>query len=259
MKTPSELIQRSLDLTLSTEDQNRLSEILATSEEARNLYDQLKRVDTSLATAERVEAPAGLVSEVMRKIRSEPLGAPARPSVPSWMERFALLLRQKPAYGVSLGFALGVLTLLPVAWQLPSGDFDASKVSGSMLGAPESYTGAIDIQTPWAQGTCRAFTHDGQLTVELELESEFPVAVEIQHQGTELGLAGAVMSIPAITYLESLEHQVRFSHSGTNVYHLTFVVLPRQKPAVSLTLTAEGNLVYQRSLELTSVNRRAEP
>jgi hypothetical protein len=246
-----DLIQRSLDGELSNSGQRRLSELLASSDQARNAYDHLKKVDSLLSRAPMVDPPSDLAARVMAGLRARHhRAAPA--SISRLLDRISDALRAKPAYGISLGFALGVLVLLPMALQMPANSLDSATMSGTMTNGTH-VSGVFEarplsISSDLASGSCQALITLDQVTLVLNLETAAPMEIELEHDGTGPGLASVLVGSGTVGYMESQGRIVRLLHEGRNSYQFRFQREPGAILDFRLSLLQDGQIVFRETI-----------
>ena len=242
-----ELIQRSLDGELSPADQRKLSELLASSDQIRTSYDRLKQVDALLVSAPTVDPPQELSVGVMARLRASHAPIRALTTKGVWA-RITAALQAKPAYGVSLGFALGVLVLLPIMVQSPQQFLDPASITGTMTNGNHASRGfearSLPISLDQATGQCQALITDDGVTIILELETTGPLEIEVTHEGTKPGLASLLVSSVTTRYVEALGHRVRLWHQGSDVYRLKLRREPGVALGLRLSLLQDGQVLF---------------
>jgi hypothetical protein len=251
-----ELIQRSLDGELSPADQRKLSELLASSDQIRTSYDRLKQVDALLVSAPAVDPPQGMAGSVMARLRASHAPVRTSTSIGVWA-RITAALRARPAYGVSLGFALGVLVLLPIMVQSPQQFLDPASITGTMTNGNHASRGfearPLPISLDQATGQCQALITDDGVTVILELETAGPLEIEVTHEGTKPGLASLLVSSGTTRYVEALGQRVRLWHQGSDVYRLKL----RREPGVALelhlSLLRDGEVLFEGGIPVQAM------
>jgi hypothetical protein len=243
-----DLIQRSLDEELSNSGQRRLSELLASSDQARTSYDRLKKVDSLLATAPSVDPPPDLARGVMSRLRARHTRVPSM-VLSGLLNRISDALRAKPAYGVSLGFALGVLVLLPMALQLPQYHLDSADMTGTITNGNSAFEAQpLPITIAQAKGQCQALITNDRVTVILNLNSAEPMEIELGHEGTGPGLASILVASGTVGYMESQEQSVRLQHDGSNSYQFRLEREPGARLELRLSLLRDGKVLFHDSI-----------
>jgi hypothetical protein len=190
-----ELINKQIDGLNDASESEELQRSLATDKEARGIYDDLLRMANALKRVEAIEPPSRLKTQILNSIRSGPASTESRSS------RLSVLLevfRRRPLARYSLVFASGLCVgvlffVFANPWRQGT-TADSSKVGGAMALLPDlSRLPVVDsarIESEGIEGTFRTFRNEGNVLVEIALNSSVNVRVEMNSDPSELTFGG---------------------------------------------------------------------
>lgn len=223
-----DLLQRELDGTLSDTEQESLSIHLASNLKDRELQKQLRTVVAAFREVPEVDPPASLRTHVMQTIRSQAVAAPQAHSRRKL--RFSGIFEifsTRPAMSLAVGFAAGVLAVMPFTGQWASPDLvPGSQVAGTIIADRAWPSGPAVDQIEFADGSTygsvRLEVLANRLIVSVEATSEEPIEIVTGYNMRKLWVSGLVSREPAQLTFFSREGSVKVAHSGSVKYLLAF-------------------------------------
>jgi hypothetical protein len=181
-----DLIQKSIDGTLSRREESRLQRLLDEDTNFRTAYRSHVAVTDALGRVRAVDPPAELQHSVMNSIdRYRYRRSASAPSVASPLARFLAAVRNaitvKYVAGVATG-ALATCLLLAIAYQWPSVDSSDARgaIGGSVLPGHANAIDHRDFSFMGGSGYLDLSGDDEQLYAELRVESSEPVVINVQ-------------------------------------------------------------------------------
>ncbi len=232
-----ELIDRSVDETLTPEEQADLEAYLKANPEARRYYDRLHEVTGLLTRMPRSDAPEGFTASVMDSIRH---GRDKRVAVSQkgLFTRIAEAFRQgrgwRYTYAFSAGLACGILILAAATYFTDSSaGINAAHVSGTMSAAITGSTTLIDKQEfeiGTVRGTIEARRGDGIVIIDGNVPSPDESTVELTYDANDLAPASIWQPEPYTAIVSANRGAVNLEFPGSG----RFAVIFRDKsPAAS--------------------------
>ncbi len=223
-----DLLQRELDGSLSDAEQESLSLHLADNPNDRELQKQLNSVVAAFKEVSAVDPPASLRANVMQTIRSQAVANSESQSRPKLSFRGIFeIFRVRPAMSLALGFAAGVLAVMPFTGRWASPDLlPGSQVTGTIIADRAWPSGpAVDrlkFEEGSTYGSVRLEVLANRLIVSVEATSEEPIEIVTKYNMRKLWVSGLVSREPAHLTFFSNEGSVRVVHSGSVKYLLAF-------------------------------------
>lgn len=242
-------LQSALDSQLSPAEIARLASALEKDPQARLEYERLKQVDHALRNLGKVDPPAGLRQEVMRQVRlKEALKDGSLYAGKGWLyQAWEGLRNARPVFQLGLGFALGVLVLLPALLNSPGLSLDPGHVAGTLSSSHSALPPVLAIQGPGIEGELLKAGVDGGVQLELRLSSDGPVSVAIVSEAPVT--LGAWDSEPSISgALAFAPKGLTFQHSGVATYHFRIHQAGPSEPALSIAIGQAGEILFQEAI-----------
>jgi len=242
-------LQAALDNKLSSPEQARLAAHLERNPQAREDYERLKNVDAALRNLESVDPPGGLRQDVMRQVRlKEALKDSSVRAGRSWfVQAWEGLGNTRPVFQLGLGFALGVLVLLPAIWNSPELSLNPGHVAGTLSRSHSDLSTVLTIQGPGIKGEVLKSTQDGEFQMELRLDSETPVLVSI--------ISGSPVSLVSWESEPATPGTVQFDpdrlgiqHAGVAAYRFRITSATDSWPSLSIRIEQDGLSLFQESI-----------
>ena len=241
--------QAALDGALTPAEAERLARSLQSDAEARRQFDALKRVDAALRSLESVNPPPDLRDGVMRQIRfgrawanASTVQTPGR-----WRGLWERLWGVRPAFQVGLGFALGMLVLLPLVWSSSRLGVDPGQVAGTLT-ASGLAPSKLEIEGPGLSGTLLKGVEGEPLTLDLQLRSQSPVEAVLEFQSPVQALSAIEMDGAGTSVLEYSSRHLTLRHTGDGRYVLKFITATNTWPPMNLRVSAEGVPVFEEAV-----------
>jgi hypothetical protein len=245
-----ELIHKELDGTISYFERARLNRYLRTDSEARKLREDLTQMEEALYQVEPVEAPAAIRQNVMAGIQPRvPQAVRRRNPVVAMIESVAGRLRAQPAYAVGLGFALGVLVIVPFAVQSDGlRGIHNYEVSGTLVPGviPRSLTPVdhIDLQGEGLKGEFETHTAEGLVLAGLAISAAQPVVVQVTFDPRYEHFTGLVNESLTATYVNSEDNRVTLRHSGDEEYWFLFSAKSGSASQIDIKVLSGAEVVF---------------
>ncbi len=189
------LMHQEIDGANTPEETRILERLLAQSPEAKQTYDELRRLSRRLSRVEQLDPPATLKPAISRAIEQRQARAKARPRKLKIIQKLdQLATGRKVAFAFAAGVFSGVALLLVGGNLVGLSGLNHNDVAGT-LGAGERslLAGASEVITlplEDLQGVIRA-EYSGRLRIlSLELTSAAPVEIELAYDRKALALEG---------------------------------------------------------------------
>lgn len=239
-----DLLEREIDGENSPEESAALRELIARRPEIAARYEQLTTLAQTLARVKRVEPPAGLVDEVLRRIRQRQ--APAVRPV-TWIDTLQAAFRRQPAlrYGFALasGLALGVLVMTLAGRSSSFPKLEGTPLSGTIL--PDAELARLEtlsaerLDLLGVRGEVTTKLGFGKVLAEIQLDSRGTVDLEIGFDGNMLAPL-AFQQTGAGRDILLGPHELRLKHAGSGRYALVLAVSGQVPPPLRLKLSGNG-------------------
>lgn len=252
MAYPDDLFQAALDGTLSEGEASRIASLLEKDPQAAARFHALQQADRALSSLKAFDAPPEIRQGVMRQIRLQQAvsNVPERArrgSLRSWWHSW---FPARPAFQMGLGFALGVLVLLPVLWSSSHLSVDPALVSGALGKSRNLAAGveALEISADGVSGSLLTQLEGDVLRLELQLRTSEEVDVQFEFQRPTGGLVSLVTDWPAMTKLEYTNTHLRLGQAGTGSYTFKVLTVEGVRPPMRLLLTSNGESVLETAV-----------
>ena len=242
-------LQSGFDGELSPAQIARISEALEKDPEARLEFERLKSVDAALRGLAKVDPPAGLRQEVMRQVRlKEALKDSPVTAGKGWlMGAWEGLRNARPVFQVGLGFALGILVLLPALLNSPGLSLDPGHVAGTISANHSGLPMVLAIQGSGIKGELLKGGVDGGVQLELRLTSDDPVSVAIVSEAPVT--LGSWDSEPSISgALAFAPKGLTFQHNGVATYHFRINQAGQSLPDLFIAIGQDGEILFQEDI-----------
>lgn len=241
--------QAALDGALSNEEISRFKESLGADPQAALRFEALKHVDSSLRSLPTSPPPPDLREGVMRQIRLQQALAPASKAVRSaWWDAW---FPARPAFQVGLGFALGVLVLMPLMKLTPTSFVDPASVTGTLATRDElvgSPAGHLDIVGPGLSGSLSSIVEGGMLTLQFRLASAGPVEAALEFEAPLLGLYSIQTDSPWAGSVEYSGRKLTLHHAGTTGYTIRLAMAPGTSPRMDLGIYRSAEAIFEAAV-----------
>lgn len=179
-----ERFHREIDGLLSPAESARLHEELRADPEAKVRYDDLRRLQSALASMPPAEPPPGLVQDVMRAVRARARALAPRPGIGHALRA---AFTRRPALGLGLSFATGLLVAAGSIALLSPGSWRPVREADSVGTAmPPERLREIDrapLRGPGLEGEAISLEADGQVVVRVRVLSASPLELSINWPG----------------------------------------------------------------------------
>ena len=216
-----ELMHRRLDGEINAAEDADLTQYLASSDEARVLFEHLSQTIKAVASVAPVDPPADLKAEILASIGRTPrrVPAPQRSLREAMLSVFTPRLSYGLAAGVVLGIAIGVIGTRGLGGH---SSIDPASLAGTITtgGIPRE-SRRIDsdsFQNDRFSGRVTVDEIQGAIWVRLELESGDDVMVNLSMGDPEWTLRGFAQSSPSQSALGTTESGLYLTHHGKNAY-----------------------------------------
>jgi hypothetical protein len=247
--TTDERIQAELDGTLASAEAALLRASLLSDPESRSQQRWLTQVDSALKGIKHAESPSDLRENVMRQIRlSQAQAFKAQTQKPrvlgAWWQSLAAA---RPIFQVGLGFALGVIVLLPFAGALRLPTVDPGSVSGTLATpgtAPNPADHSTFISGPALSGSVTVQKVGEDQIYHLTLASPEPVLARLDFGAPVLGLASFTADNPASGTLAYSNTGLELHHQGEGRYAIRITAAGGTTPEARLTIVRDGETIF---------------
>ena len=245
-----ELMHAELDETASDKELATLREYLATNPEAQRLRAELAELANLLHEVEQVETPADLHASILAALppQRRNLETDVRRSS-RWRLRFPLI---HYGYALAAGLILGVVLTGATLWNLsPSEKTNISGTMAARQNASQSVrTEETRIAVPELQGSVGLSRSGSTEKVEFDLKSEVPVEVEIQFDGSQVGLQGFSQLPNTIRRLQAEEGKISFQSRGNQRSTVLFANEKNAPAVLDLKFYVGGSRVDEGTLRI---------
>jgi hypothetical protein len=250
-----ELIHKELDGTISYFERARLNRYLRTHGEARRLRHTLRQMEEALHQVEPVEPPPALRANVMAQVRPRVRPAVTKNPLGVLIASFTGRLRVQPAYAVGLGFALGILVIVPFVMQSQGlRGIRNYEVSGSLVPGviPRSLTPVdhLDLRGEGVTGEFETHAAEGLVLAGLAISTVQPVVVQVTFDPRSERFAGLVNETLTATYVNSERDRVALRHRGDEEYWFIFSSAAETASTIALKVMAGSEVVFEGSVAI---------
>jgi hypothetical protein len=237
-----------IDGEIAEREKSELLDFLARNPDAREHFEDLKRISRMIEGSERVVPPAQLREKVMTAI--QPSLSAKRRAAP---RGGGMILRY--AYAVAAGLVLGVLGYhLIIGSDLGRTVIRPTEAAGSMTAVPAEGTGMVfkevTLDLPDGRGTVQTKRLEGGVSVLVDLDSPSIMEVKLAWEMAQAGFRGLNQELGRVLSLEVVGGTVTWTQDGRNRVAVA-LDLPGNAPAtVELQLSSEGEPIHNAVLSL---------
>lgn len=246
-----ELHQAALDGTLSDEEFSQFNKSLDADPKSGLRFEALKRVDRSLRQLPSSDPPPELREGVMRQIRLRQAIWPApmvRGGFSAWWKGW---FSTRPGFQVGLGFALGILVLLPLMRMAPPLSVDPAAVTGTLANRdrlPGKAARKLDISGPGLSGALIATTEGEVLVLQIHLSSVEPIEAALHFEAPLGGLYSISSDSPAASDVRYSNQELTLHHVGTASYTIKLATSSGASRRMDLGILRSGEPVFEAAV-----------
>jgi hypothetical protein len=245
-----ELIHAELDKTASAEELAALQEYLATDPEARRERAELAQLTNLLDVVEPVETPAGLHTSIMGALTPQrtSLGSATR-SGSRWRLKFPLI---QYGYAMAAGLILGMVLTGATLWNLSPAD--KTSISGTLVdreNQPQPVaTELMKIDVAELQGSVGLSETGSSAKIEFDLKSAEPVEVQVEFDGSQLGLGEFRQWPSTIRSLQAENGRISFRSNGIERSALVFAAEKNTPASLDIRFYSKGSLIHEAKVQI---------
>jgi len=246
-----ELMNKEMDGVNTPDESAALRCFLASSEEARRMYDELRGVAGMFAAAGEIMPPPDMKRTIMEAIAERKALRGARRAE---RRRFLDVLtpRTKLACSFVGGVAFGLLALIIMLRAIPqSGGLDRKDLYGTLAGRRSAETviasESVSIEAGDVSGRLTAQYRDNSLTVALDLNAPREIEVVLSPAGR---LPVESLSAPSCgAYdIRTQSAGVAFKAASGCGFSVTFRDEAGVHPSVNVTVSAGGGRIFEHAI-----------
>jgi hypothetical protein len=246
-----ELMNKELDGANTPDESAALRSFLASSEEARRVYDELRGLAGMFAAAGEITPPRDMKRTIMAAIAGREAFRGARRAE---RRRFldALTPRKKVAYSFAGGVAFGLVALIILLGVMPrDGGPDRKDLYGTLAGRRSAEdvvaSESVSIETADVSGRVTAQYRDNSLAIALDLDAPHEIEVVLSPAG-KLPVESFGAPSCGVWDIRTDTAGVAFkADSGCN-----FTVIFRDEagahPSVKVTANAGGVRIFEQTI-----------
>jgi hypothetical protein len=249
-----DFMNQEIDGANSSEESSELKKHLASNPEARQYFDDLLTLSTLMSTVKEVEPSSALKKNIMTDIASKKLYEQERGTfLGSLFERFQMQGALKYAYVFSCGLIVGLLVYtLFVSTPHKGNSLDISRLYGTMtlkdvagtLKSGDRFT--IDMEH--MSGSIEVAYSESIVFVEMKVETQKEIELTLDFGEQDLSVYGYAQANGTRGTVTMSERLVEITHTGDNIYQVILNNTTRNPPTLSLKITAEGVVLYDRPI-----------
>lgn len=157
----------------------------------------------------------------------------------------------RPGFQVGLGFALGVLALLPLMNMAPPNSVDPAAVTGTLANRGRmsgEATRKLEISGPDLSGSLHVSTQGEVLTLQIQLSSAEPIEASLRFETPPAGLYSIHSDSPAAGDVRYSGQGVTLEHVGNASYTIKLATSRTTSPAMDLEILRSGESVFQAAV-----------
>lgn len=246
-----DLMNKELDGANTPDESAALRSFLASSEEARRMYDELRGVAGMFAAAGEVTPPRDMKRTIMAAIAEREANRGARRAEHA---RFLDILtpRKKVAYSFAAGVAFGLVALVILLRAMPQGGgLDRRDLYGTLAGGRGAgdviASESVSILAGDISGRVTAQYRDNSLTVALDLDAPREIEVVLSPAG---GLPAESFSAPScgVYDIRTETGGVTFKAGSGCGFAVTFGDKAGAHPSVNVAVSAGGSRIYEHTI-----------
>jgi len=247
-----ELMNKELDGANTPEESAALRSFLASSEEARRVYDELRGVVDMFTAAGKIMPPRDMERMIMATIAERETVREARRAAGHGFLG-ALTTRTKLAFSFAAGVAFALVSLVILLLAMPeTGGLDRKDIYGTLVGRSGAgdiiATESVTIEAGDVSGRVTAQYRDKSLTVALDLDAPQEIEVALSPAG---GLPVESFGAPRCgSYdLRTDAGGLTFKAASGCDLAVTFRDEAGAHPPVNVTVIAGGSRIFERTIE----------
>jgi hypothetical protein len=224
-----ELMNRSIDGLLSSDEQAELENYLKAHPEARQQYENLKRVSEVLKKTPGVKPPLDMKQNIMDNIRSreESIGE-KRGFFEIIVNTFRNRLSWRYSYAFSAGILFGIV-VMAVSMSITEAPtpLDPSQVSGTLMPAELPKDGSVldskEFSIGAVSGTLSIRQSGNLVILETDIDSEEETSIRVFFDSADLSFAGIWQPEYFRGSFDRKESHLDLLHQGKGKYYLLFI------------------------------------
>jgi len=240
----SEIIERSVEGSASSEELARLEKYLELNSEAREYYKRLLRMSEIMGRAEEADPPPDLKANIMATIKRQ-RNRPKQHAGP--VKAFLINLREsfnrRSAVAFSLGTVFGIF-ILAVLVGFPGGEYawDDSAVSGTMtLNMLDKYE-TIDRKT-FGPGESRNLIEVKRrgdiIAVNIEIQTKDIIRLSLTYDATDIFCTGIINRNQSAPEFSASAGRIEIAHQGNDIYTLIFNDNDERSTDISIVISTD--------------------
>jgi hypothetical protein len=246
-----DLMNKELDSVNTPDESAALRSFLASSEEARRMYDELCGVAGMFAAAGEITPPRDMKRTIMAAIAEREA---IRGSGRAERRRFLDVLtpRKKVAYSFAAGIAFGLVALIILLSAMPQmSELDRKDLYGTLAGRRSAKdviaSESVSIEASDISGRVTAQYRDNLLTVSLDLSAPREIEVVLSPAGR---LPVESFSAPACDAygIRTDTSGVAFKAASGCNFTVTFRDEAGAHPSVNIAVSAGGSRIFEHTI-----------
>jgi len=247
-----DLLNGGIDGELSTTERDELDRLLASSENIRNINEELKVFTGLLDELPELDPPEYLQKSIERQVRLPVQGN-------QHQKKQGIFGAWSPTHWLSTGFALAAGVLLTVGvYQMGSGPItpeDVNSLAGTVVKSQASGQGelldSVHIFTDTLSGRVELWNKEDLFSLNVQLESEGLTQLVVNFDGRGLAYEGITRMQDNKDVVSTTEGSVNIVSSGEKSYTLNLRRMVQGKDAASLELKFFANRLLVHEAELS--------
>jgi len=246
-----ELMNKELDGANTPDESAALRSFLASSEEARRMYDELRGVAGMFAAAGEVAPPRDMKRAIMAAIAErEAIRGSGRVERVRFLEVFTP--RKRIACSFAAGIAFGLVALIILLRAMPQvSELDRKDIYGALAGRRSSESliasESIPIEAGDISGRVTAQYRDNSLTVAIDLDAPREIEVVLSPAGRLTVESFSAPSCGAYDVRTDTAGVALKAASGCN-FTVTFRDEAGAHPSVNIAVSAGGSRIFERTI-----------
>lgn len=241
----TDLINAAIDGDISDREKADLDAFLASSDEGRDLYDQLTNLCSALDALGTEEPPVHLRHIIMNNIPTE--------SRPEQEPHPLLSLLNYPALRYAGAFAAGVLVALVIidSTRVSNRAFDDVTGLVGTVAEPVESTGAqmISVDEIDVAGTISLRSAGSIMILDFDLVSKDHIEIEADYKDPSIWFNGFAQLESEGTTVAAADGRVRLGMQGKRRYAVYLHNQRGHETQVNLRFLADGEVVHEATLE----------
>lgn len=243
-----ELMWLEIDETISPGARESLYAHLERDPDAREHFEELRRMALLFGQVGEVDPPAALRERILRALEGAAPPAAARAGV---LDRLGAFFAPRPALRLAAAAAAGVIVGV-VGYHLyrhgpgAQGSGDVAHFYGAIHVNGLGHNGApLRIEVPGVSATVTVRRNRSQVISQLDVASEAEIEVVIGYGGPPLGFAGGELSGHPSNQVAIQDGGVRVRHRGSASYRFVFGLDDEPASPVTVSVLSAGSVIYE--------------